>query len=71
MYSSTMDELFNLYALLSVGGKIIIDDWYPQHSATRRNTEQRVALQHSTACIPHSSGKNHSSTTRAHRSMPR
>ena len=49
MYSSTMDELFNLYALLSVGGKIIIDDWYPQHSATRRNTEQRVALQHGTA----------------------
>jgi hypothetical protein len=38
MYSSTMDELFSLYALLSVGGKIIIDDWYPQHSATHRST---------------------------------
>merc|ERR1711977_811695 len=31
MYSSTMDELFNLYRFLSVNGKIIIDDWSIAH----------------------------------------
>jgi len=27
MYESTMDQLFNLYSLVSVGGYVIVDDW--------------------------------------------
>lgn len=27
MYESTMDELYNLYDLVAVGGFVIIDDW--------------------------------------------
>jgi len=30
MYESTMDQLFNLYPLVSIGGFVIVDDWTVQ-----------------------------------------
>ncbi len=36
MYESTMDQLFNLYSKISIGGVIIVDDYRiePCHQAT-------------------------------------
>ncbi|KAL6072239.1 Macrocin O-methyltransferase [Balamuthia mandrillaris] len=31
MYESTMDQLFNLYPLVSLGGFVIVDDWNVEH----------------------------------------